>query len=117
MKLFDAELKLMHVLWREGDTTAVRLSEIMTELHGWKKTATYTFIKRLMAKDAVARIAPKFTCRALVTLEQARAYETAELVEKMYGGATDLLITALVSGKLPQDEVARLERLLQVPEQ
>ena len=73
----------MHVLWKEGDMPAARLSEVMAETYGWKKTATYTFIKRLIAKDALERVAPKFTCRALVTLEQARAYETAELIDKM----------------------------------
>ena len=31
MKLFDSELKVMAVLWREGDSTAKRISDILKE--------------------------------------------------------------------------------------
>lgn len=31
IKLFDSELKVMDVLWREGDTTAKHISDVMKE--------------------------------------------------------------------------------------
>ena len=35
IKLFDSELKVMAVLWREGDCTAKHISDILQEQTGW----------------------------------------------------------------------------------
>ncbi len=45
MKLFDSELKIMEILWREGDISVKRIAEIAKEQIGWSKTTTYTNIK------------------------------------------------------------------------
>ena len=34
-KLFDSELKVRGVLWREGDTTAKHISDVLKEEVGW----------------------------------------------------------------------------------
>ena len=36
VKLFDSELKVMDVLWREGDSTAKHISDVLKEEVGWK---------------------------------------------------------------------------------
>ena len=45
IKLFDSELKVMSVLWREGDSTAKHISDILQEQTGWNINTTYTVIK------------------------------------------------------------------------
>ena len=35
LKLFDSELKVMDVLWREGDATAKHISDVLKEEVGW----------------------------------------------------------------------------------
>ena len=35
IKLFDSELKVMDVLWKEGDKTAKQISDILKEEIGW----------------------------------------------------------------------------------
>ena len=44
-KLFDSELKVMGVLWREGDTTAKHIADVLIEQVGWNRNTTYTLIK------------------------------------------------------------------------
>ena len=46
IKLFDAELKVMDVLWREGDATAKHISDVLKEEIGWNINTTYTLIRR-----------------------------------------------------------------------
>ena len=46
IKLFDSELKVMGVLWKRGDTTAKKISDILKEEVGWNMNTTYTLIKR-----------------------------------------------------------------------
>ena len=35
IKLFDSELKVMCVLWNEGDTTAKHISDVLKKEIGW----------------------------------------------------------------------------------
>jgi predicted transcriptional regulator len=114
IKLFDSELKVMEVLWREGDTTAKRIAEILGQEISWSKTTTYTIIKRCLEKGAIERIEPNFVCHPLVTIEEAREFETTELINKMYDGAADLLVASLLGGKiLSKEEIERLTKLVE----
>lgn len=47
IKLFDSEIKVMEVLWKEGDLTAKQLADILSEKIGWNKNTTYTVIKNV----------------------------------------------------------------------
>ena len=55
IKLFDSELKVMCVLWNEGDTTAKHISDILKKEIGWNMNTTYTLIKRCIKKGAIER--------------------------------------------------------------
>ena len=113
IKLFDSELRVMDVLWREGDTSAKQIAKTLDTQIGWSKTTTYTIIKRCIDKGAIARLEPGFVCQALITVEEAREYETTELINKMYSGAADQLVLSLLSSKtLSDDEIARLKRIV-----
>ena len=57
-KLFDSELKVMDILWKEGDTSAKEIAEKLNEQVGWSKTTTYTVIKKCIDKGAVGRSEP-----------------------------------------------------------
>ena len=111
IKLFDSELKVMEILWREGDTPAKRIAEILGKEISWSKTTTYTIIKRCLEKGAIERRDPNWVCHPLVTIEEAREYETSELINKMYDGAADQLIASILGSKiLSKEEIERLKK-------
>jgi predicted transcriptional regulator len=113
-KLTDAEHKVMEVLWREGDTTAKRVSEILREQIGWSKTSTYTMIKRCFDKGAIERREPNWVCHPLITIEDAREFETTELINKMFYGATDRLVASILERKtLSKEDIERLKQIIQ----
>lgn len=113
IKLFDSELKVMEILWTEGDCTAKRIAELTKEQAGWSKTTTYTVIKKCLEKGAVKRQEPNFLCHALVTRQEAQQFETQELIHKMYGGAADQLVASVLgSKKLSSGEIQRLKQLV-----
>ncbi|WP_077609632.1 BlaI/MecI/CopY family transcriptional regulator [Clostridium sp. Marseille-P2415] len=117
IKLFDSELKIMAVLWKNGDTTAKQIAEILKEQVGWNKTTTYTLIKRCINKGAIERIEPNFVCRPLVTIEQVRELETTELINKMYDGAADQLVASILGRQnLSPEEIERLKQLVNILE-
>lgn len=113
MKVFDSELKIMEVLWKEGDQTAGQLAKMMKEQTGWNRNTTYTVIKKLIDKGAIERDEPNFTCRAVVTRESVQQGEAKELIDKLFGGSAELFLSAYVSGKkLSADEIAGLRRIV-----
>lgn len=113
VKLYDSELKVMNLIWRHGELSAQQLAKLLADASGWSKTTTYTVIKKLIDKDAIERSEPGFVCRALISQEQAREAETNELIDKLFGGSPDLLVSSLLSRKkLSRDEVEKLRRLI-----
>lgn len=112
IKLFDSELKVMDVLWREGDTTAKHISDVLKEDTGWNMNTTYTLIKRCIKKGAIERSEPNFMCHALIPKEKVQEAETNELINKIYDGSVDKLFTALLGRKKLTDE--QIDKLKQI---
>ena len=113
-KLFDSELKVMGVLWREGEATAKHISDVLAEEVGWNRNTTYTLIKRCMQKGAIERLEPNFLCRPLVSKAEVQAAETDELVGKLFDGSADKLFAVLLDRKKLSPE--QLRRLWEIVE-
>ena len=113
MKLVDSELKVMDVIWKEGDITAKRISDILKERVGWNMNTTYTLIKRCIAKGAIERREPNFVCHALIPKAQVQQQETDELIDKVFDGSVDKLFAALLGRKrMTPEQIAHLKRLV-----
>ena len=113
IKLYDSELKVINLIWQQGELSAQQLAKLLADAFGWSKTTTYTVIKKLIDKGAIERTEPGFLCRALVSREQAQEAETNELIERLFGGSPDLLVSSLLSRKkLSAGEIERLRRLI-----
>ncbi len=111
-KLFDSELKIMGVLWREGDVTAKHISDVLKEETGWNMNTTYTLIKRCIKKGAIRRSEPNFMCHALIPKEEVQEAETKELVNKIYDGSVDKLFAALLGRKkLSAEQIEKLRQI------
>ena len=52
IKLYDSELKVMEILWKEGELTAGHIAKILKEEIGWNRNTTYTVIKKCIEKGA-----------------------------------------------------------------
>ncbi len=112
-KLFDSELKVMDVLWREGDCTARHIADVLTAEVGWNVNTTYTLIKRCIKKGAIARSEPHFQCHALVSKEEVQRLETDALIDRIYDGSADKLFAALLGRKaLRADQLEKLRGII-----
>lgn len=114
IKLFDAELKVMDVLWKEGDCPARHIAEVLTNKYGWNVNTTYTLIKRCMKKGAIERSEPNFMCHALIPIEDVQEAETDELIDKIFDGSADKLFASLLSRKkLSAKQIDKLMRIVE----
>ena len=113
MKLFDSELKVMDVLWKEGDRTAKQISDILKTETGWNVNTTYTVIKKCIAKGAIERREPNFLCHALIGKEAVQQAETDELIGKLFDGSADKLFAALLGRKkLSEEQIEKLKQIV-----
>lgn len=113
IKLFDSELKVMDVLWREGDSSAKHIAEVLSAEVGWNVNTTRTLIKRCIEKGAIERSEPGFMCHALIPKEEVQEAETNELINKIYDGSADKLFAALLGRKkLSADQIEKLKNIV-----
>ena len=113
VKLFDSELKVMDVLWKEGDMLAKQISDILKESTGWNMNTTYTVIKKCIAKGAIERREPNFLCHALIARDVVQAAETEELLHKLFDSSPDLLFASLLGHqRLSKPQIDNLRRMV-----
>ena len=113
MKLYSSDLQIMDILWNRGELSAKEIAQILADTAGWSKTTTYTMIQKCIAKGAVVRRDPGYFCSAVVTREEIGSEQMDEVIEKLYGGAPDLLIASLLDRKkLTPTEIKRLRALI-----
>lgn len=112
--IYESELKVLELLWTEGNAIAKDLAARLKDTTDWSKTTSYTVIKKCVDKGLVGRTGDNFMCTPLITREEAQKHESEILAEKMFGGSSDLLIASLLGGsKMTTKQVEKLRNMVQ----
>ena len=113
IKLFDSELKVMNVIWKEGDIPAKLIAARLNTELGWNVNTTYTLIKRCINKGAIERIEPNYICHALISKSEVQKAETNELINKIYDGSANHLWAALLGKKsFSTEQIEKLKQMV-----
>lgn len=91
-KIHESEYRFCLVMWEHEPVTAVELVKLCQEQLGWKRTTTYTVIKRLGERGVLQN--QDGTITSLISKEDAQAGEIDELVEKKFEGSLPAFIAA-----------------------
>ena len=91
-KIHEGEYRFCLIMWEHAPISAAQLAKLCLEQLGWKRTTTYTVIKRLGERGILKNEDGVVT--ALVSKEDAQAYEIDELVEKRFEGSLPAFLTA-----------------------
>ncbi len=110
-KLFDGEYKFMSILWAHEPMTTRDLVAACEAQLGWKRTTTYTVLKKLTDKGFVQTRERVVT--ALVDRAEAERYESEAVVSQRFGGSLPAFVAAFARGRtLSDEEVAALQALI-----
>ncbi|MCH5256395.1 MAG: BlaI/MecI/CopY family transcriptional regulator [Lachnospiraceae bacterium] len=113
MKLFDSELKVMEVLWEQGSLPARDIVDVLSAKIGWNKNTTYTVIKKCIEKGAIEREEPIFLCKPLVTKDEVAQSETEQLIDKMFGGSSELFFSSFLKNQgISEEDAKRLSKMI-----
>ncbi len=112
IKIFDAEYKFMNIIWEHSPISGTELVKLANQELGWKKSTTYTVIRRLCERGAIKN--ENSIVYALISQEQVMRAETEEHLGKVYDGSLKLFFTAfLQKEKLSKDEVEELKKIIE----
>ena len=111
LKLCESDYRFMTVLWNHAPLASRDLVTHCARELGWKKSTTYTVLKKLCDKGFVQNENSLVT--VLIPRERVQAYESTELVDRAFGGSLpSFLVSFLVERKLSEQESETLTRLI-----
>lgn len=109
-KIHESEYRFCLIMWEFEPVTPAQLAKLCHEKLGWKRTTTYTVIKRL-GERGVLKIEDGAVI-SLVSRETAQACEIDEMVEKKFGGSLPAFVAAFT--KRQDMTAAELEQVQQM---
>ena len=110
-KIHESEYRFCLIMWEYAPVTTVDLVKLCQEKLGWKRTTTYTVIKRLGERGVLKNEDGLVT--ALVSKDQAQASEIDELVEKKFDGSIPTFIAAFTRRQtLTEDDLNEMQRMI-----
>ena len=110
-KLGEVESAFAALIWDNEPLPSSRLVELCEEKLSWKKSTTYTVLRRLCARGLFRNEGGVVT--ALIGREEFAGRQSREFVDETFGGSLPKFLAAFTSRKkLSAEEVEQLRRLI-----
>ena len=110
-KLFDAEYKFMNIIWEEEPVKSGDLVRLCSEKLGWKKSTTYTAIKKLSEKGYIKN--ENAIISVLIEQHLVQQDESNYFVERTFGGSLPGFLTAFLGGKrITKEEADKIKKII-----
>ena len=111
MKLSNADYRLLSVVWDTEPVASPELCKFAEEKLGWKRTTTYTVLKRLCDKNLLKNENTIVT--SLKSREEIQRTESRQVLERSFNGSLPQFITAFLDGdRISQSEADKLKQLI-----
>jgi len=111
LRLCESDYRFMSVIWDHEPLGSSVLVKHCEKKLGWKKSTTYTMLKKLCDKGFAKNEGSVVT--SLVPRERVQAAESEHVVEKTFAGSLPGFLVAFLGGKTISDkEAAELKRLI-----
>lgn len=110
-KIYDSEYRFCQILWDHEPVSSGELVRLCAQELNWKKSTTYTVIKRL-AERGVLRT-EHTVVSSLVSRQQVQQQQSRAFVQRTFGGSLPGFLAAFTGGRrLTQEEARQLRRLI-----
>lgn len=106
------ESRFADIIWENEPVSSAQLVKKSEEMLNWKKSTTYTVLKRLCEKGIFRN--EKGTVTSLISKEQFYSLQSEKFVDETFGGSLPAFLAAFTSRKkLTSKEVAELRRMVE----
>ena len=116
ISLGAVEARFADIIWENAPLPSSKLVVLAQEAFGWKKSTTYTVLKRLCDKGIFENQGGSVSVK--LSREEFYALQSQRFVNETFQGSLPAFLAAFTSGKrLSAQEVAQLRKLVQEHEE
>ena len=110
-KIPEGEYRFCLIMWEHEPVSSLELVKLCQERLGWKRTTTYTVIKRL-GERGVLKLENGIVT-SLISKEDAERSEIESFVESKFGGSLPAFVAAFTRHqKFSEDDLAEVQRMI-----
>ena len=111
LKLCDSDYRFMMIVWENAPVKSGELVGLCKEKLGWKKSTTYTVIKKLCDKGYIQN--QDALVSVLIPKEKVQAEESEYFVERTFEGSLPGFLAAFLGGRtLSEQEAEKLKQMI-----
>jgi predicted transcriptional regulator len=110
--LSESEYRIMDIIWDNAPVESGQLVKLCESKLSWKKSTTYTMLKKLIDKDLVKNTDSVVT--VVVPREEVQSHESEHVVKRSFGGSLPAFVNAFLgNGRLSKKEADELINLIE----
>ena len=110
-RISEGEYRFLSILWEQEPIASPELVKCCNKQLGWKKSTTYTVIKKLTDKGAVK--SENTVVTALVTKEEVDKWQSEELLQRTSKGNIPAFFAAFFKDrKLSKSDIERIRHII-----
>ena len=110
-RLGEVEMRFATLIWENEPIASGELAKLSEKELNWKKSTTYTILKRLCERELFQNVGGVVT--SLVSKQLFFAKQSEQFIEDNFEGSLPGFITAFTSGrKLTRKEIVELQRII-----
>ena len=111
--LFEAEKRLMEIIWQEAPVESGRLVKLAGDNINWNKSTTYTVLRKLIAKGFVKN--EDSIVSVLIPKEDVLISESNQIVNESFSGSLPKFVAAFLGNNqtLSDEDADALMKLIQ----
>lgn len=111
IKMSDSEIRFMNLVWDSAPINSTELVKLADTHLGWKKSTTYTVIRRLSERGILKN--ENAIVSYLVRKEEIQHSKGEELLGKVYEGSIKMFLSAFLSKeKISKKEAEELKKMI-----
>ena len=105
------ETRFAEIIWQREPVSSTELVKVAFQELGWKKSTTYTVLRRLCDRGIFQN--QDGTVTSLISRQDFFAVQSQQFVEETFAGSLPAFLTAFTTRKkLSENEITELENLL-----
>ena len=109
--LGEIEARFAEIIWENEPLSSRRLAELALEKLNWKRTTTYTVLKKLCDRGIFQNQGGIVTSR--ISRQDFFAMQSEKFVEETFAGSLPAFLAAFTKRKpLSQQEIAEIRRMI-----
>lgn len=110
-RLGEIEMRFADIIWKNSPITSGELVKLSEKTLGWKKSTTYTVLRRLCERGIFEN--NNGTVSVLISKREFTALQTEEFVEETFNGSLPSFIASFADRKkLSKKEIDEIQEII-----